>query len=239
MTLRKALFITATDRVNYFENAIKTWKKVRGFYDWHVVIRFEPNPRLEAQVKMVKELGHPNLEVIVNPEVYGVLHHPWVGFEELFKDFDFVVRGEDDLLVSDDILEYFEWAAEEYAEDKDIAIILGYSDWEGPENEVQRIPSFNPLTWGTWRNRWRDFIGPTWDHDYSTNNGTPGVHAGWDWNLNTRILPSLGLSCIFPIASRVQNIGVFGTHSLPENFRQTTSFVLHREPVDYFEREGR
>jgi len=48
-------------------------------------------------------------------------------------------------------------------------------------------------------------------------------NSGWDWNLNTRVLPARNLSCVYPAQSRVQNIGINGTHSV-ENYTQSLSF---------------
>lgn len=239
MTLHKALFITAANRPNYFHETMSTWRKARGFYDWKVVIRLEPTPQIGEHLETIEELEHPNLRTIINPEVYGVLHHPWVGFNELFEYSDFVLRGEDDLLVSDDVLEYFEWAAETYKDDKEIAAAVGYTgaplDRE-KDGDVHRDPGFGPWVWGTWYDRWDEYIRDTWDHDYSTYNERPGIQAGWDWNLNTRVLPGLSKKCIYPAQSRVQNIGVVGVHGTAQNFVQSESFVPHRDPVSYVER---
>lgn len=238
--MRKTLFITAANRPNYFRETMNSWRKVRGFYDWKVVIRLEPTPQVSEHQNVVTELQHENIQIVVNPQVYGVLHHPWVGFNELFMFSDFVVRAEDDLLVSDDILEYFDWASEEYLNDKDIAAVIGFSPddvVDGPE-VVNRRPDFSPWVWGTWHDRWVDYMRDTWDHDYSTYNGSPGNQAGWDWNLDTRILPGLKKQCIMPSVSRVQNIGVFGVHGTPENFVQASSFTPHIDPVSYHERDS-
>jgi hypothetical protein len=211
---------------------------VRGFSEWTVVVRLEPSPFIEEHLEIINELQHEHLQVVVNPQIYGVLHHPWVGFEELFMHgYDFVVRAEDDLPVSDDILEYFEWAAETYSQDQEIAAVVGFSARnEGEPEDVYRVPGFSPWVWGTWADRWEEYISPTWDHDYSTYNAYPGNHAGWDWNLNTRVLPKLGKKCIFPGLSRVQNIGVWGVHGTPENLVRVENFQYHIDPASYVER---
>lgn len=226
MPLRKALFITAANRPLYFRETMNSWRKVRGFKDWNVIVRLEPSDFIPDHRAICAELEHPKLQVIVNPQVYGVLHHPWEGFNALFNAYmDFVVRAEDDLPVADDILEYFDWASETYYKDEEIAAVVGFSSNSEVDVEgVQRSDNFSPWVWGTWHDRWEDYISGTWDHDYSTYNGTPGNQSGWDWNLNTRILPSLNKKCISPIMSRVQNIGVWGVHGSPENFVQSSNF---------------
>lgn len=241
--MKPALFFTAYDRPEYLRQSLETWKAVRGLERWRVVAMIEPGEHHE-EIRQIflgffHEQQHPDFEVMVNPMRYGVLHHPWVGFERLFGYHRFVVRTEDDLLVSSDIMEYFEWASHEYASDPTVASIHGFNFHAlGADDEVQLCGHFNPLVWGTWRNRWRSFIGPTWDHDYSTFNERPGFQAGWDWNLNTRIYPDRGMRALYPLMSRVDNIGLVGTHSTPENFRSSASFQKHREPGQYREVTG-
>jgi hypothetical protein len=237
--MKRALVITACNRPNYFRETMDSWRKVRGFYDWDVIIRLEPSFFIEEHLEVVAELQHEHLKIVVNPHVYGVLHHPWVAFEELFAEgYSFVVRGEDDLVVSDDILEFFEWASETYENDKQIAAVYGHSPvpegWHGPE-QVLRMPDFSPWVWGVWKDRWTEYIRDTWDHDYSTYNGHPGNEAGWDWNLDTRILPGYRKLCILPAYSRVKNIGVWGVHGTAENHRTGPAFEYHRDPVQYTE----
>ena len=233
--MKRAMFLTAYDRPQYLIDTLRSWRKVRGFHDWPLYIRIEPSHMQDDILNIVRELEHPNVHINVNPQVYGVLHHPWVAFEDLFDRYDFVVRLEDDLMVSEDTLEYFEWASSVYESHPRVAAVIGYTGENGPDNGVRLAPEFCPWVWGTWRDRWRKLIGPTWDHDYSTYNGHPGNQSGWDWNLNTRIFPEYGLCAVYPTSSRVQNIGIYGVHGRPENFETSASFRLEREPVEYAE----
>jgi hypothetical protein len=233
-----ALFITAYDRPNYLREVLKSWGMVRGLKGWRVVARIEPGLYTQQNYDLFDgfRVGkqHPDFEIVVNPERYGVLHHPWVGFEELFAEHDFVVRAEDDLRVSDDILEYFSWAAQEFEMVDKVASVHGFTRREvGDAAASEILPRFDPLVWGTWRGFWEGLFSPTWDHDYSTFNGTPGNQSGWDWNINTRLYPHFGLHGLFPEASRVDNIGIYGTHSTPENFYTAPTFTAERGFVDY------
>lgn len=240
--MRRALLFTAYDRPDYLAEVLRTWSAVRGLDRWHVVARIEPGKYTDQIISMFTDFfERMNLDVasiVVNPSVLGVLHHPWVGFEDLFKDYDFVVRTEDDLLVSVDILEYFEWASEHYDSDPVVASVHGFSaDVGGAPESVHRLTRCSPLVWGTWRPYWEEVMGPTWDLDYSTFNGFPGNESGWDHNLNTRIYPKLGLVGIYPVVSRVKNIGVYGTHSGPDNYYDAEEFLETTDPVAYHEVE--
>lgn len=234
--MNKALLLTAFNRPHYLAQALSSWKNVRGLEDWKIYAQLEPCAFAEEQRRQILSTfaGHPDVTVVINSTVHGVLHNPWVGFDHLFSaGADFVVRTEDDLVVSRDILEYFEWAAQTFQNNSRVAAVNAYTRLSGEQNEVILTENFSPLVWGTWEDRWDGLIGPTWDHDYSTFNGVPGNQAGWDWNLNTRVFPQHNLLTCAPIASRVHNIGVLGTHSTPENYETSSSFREDHGPQRY------
>lgn len=241
--MKRAFILTAYNRPEYLAPVLDSLRSVRNWEDWHVVFSIEPSPVLHEIQRLIapflaKIRTETSFEVIVNPERYGVLHHPWVGFERLFREqgFDFVVRAEDDVLIANDTLEYFKWVSETYQDDPQIATAHAFSEGtQGDTAEVIRTPGFNPLVWGTWNDRWSDTLGPTWDHDYSTFNGHPGNQSGWDWNINTRLFPEKGWNSIRPVVSRSAHIGVIGTHGTAENFQELDGFSLTQNRQDFFE----
>ena len=111
--------------------------------------------------------------------------------------------------VAHDVLRLLEHASTAYAADPAVAVACAYSPAaEGADPALlRRTPAFSPWLWGTWRHRWTDLIGPTWDRDYSTWNGSPGFESGWDWNLNTRVFPAHGLVSVSPAVSRGRRRG--------------------------------
>lgn len=238
--MRRVLVFTVFDRIEYLTQTLESWGDVRGMDRWDVVFRIEPGPEQESMRALIWQwagLHDVKIQCFVNPERYGVLHHPWVAFEEAFSDRDvgFVLRVEDDLPVSTDVLEYFEWASEEFADRLDIGAVIGWNMAEGNEDPyaVGLQASFNSWVWGTWREVWQDVMRDTWDHDYSTFNHAPGIEAGWDWNLNTRIFPRVGLLSVYPAHSRVQNIGTWGVHGTSDNLRQSKTYVPQRPVGSY------
>lgn len=236
--MKKAVVITAYNRPKYFEEVINSWGRVRGLEDWSIRLVLEPSGHAQGQAIAFCKVfsGLCDFDFSINPTKYGVLHNPWVAMEDLFakEDFDFVLRGEDDLVVSADILEYTNWAAEEFVNDSKVAAVLGYTDEAGEDPaEARLVPGFGPWVFGTWQDRWQGLIGPTWDHDYSTFNGSQGNQSGWDWNLNTRIYPQHGLLSVVPTRSRVHNIGVSGTHAVPQDYHTSQSFEADHGPQEY------
>lgn len=220
--MKKALFLTAYNRPDYLKDALDSWVDVRGTEGWYFVAMIEPSPVQAVVLRLFEEflrtVPWAGCEIGINPTRYGVLHHPWVGFQRLFNDleYDYVVRAEDDLMVSQDILEYQSWAAETYQGDPDIGIVTSFAADNRSSAEVHRqLGLGSPLVIGTWKDRWVDVIGPTWDHDYSTYTGSPMVESGWDWNLNVRVMPSMGLHAIIPNKPKAFHAGIYGEHSTP------------------------
>jgi hypothetical protein len=228
--MKKAIVITAYDRLRYFQAVLSSWYEVRGLENWHVLFSIDPSTLSRHMIEECEEFafhrGLTDYEIVVNEEKLGVLEHPYQALDLLFRDYEFVIRAEDDLIVSDDILEFFEWAAFKFERDPAIATVNAWSDDEGPSNLVEVFDKFSPLVWGTWSDRWVAWIRPTWDRDYSTNNGTPMTESGWDWNIQ-REFGSRVLSTVRPRASRVQNIGEYGTHATPDDFIISPSFKRH------------
>lgn len=235
--IRKGVFLTAANRPGYFREVMDSWSKVRWQDDWTFVLRIEPTEKLDQMIEIANDFKAFPIRLHVNDRVLGAPLHPWVAFEESFSIMfrDYVVSTEDDLLVSDDFLEYHNWAAEEFYHDKEVATISSFSREGTDLSKVHRRDGFKSWGFGTWWDRWEDYISETWDDNYSTFNIIPGHEAGWDWNLATRVLPSLNKKTVYPEVSRIQNIGVHGVHGTAENFEQSSCFEFHRESTTFSE----
>lgn len=159
---------------------------------------------------------------------------------------DFVVVGEEDEIVSDDVLEYMRWAAAEFRDDAQVLLVNAHSkggqgwddhtpaqDADACQDTVRLRPYFNAWVWGTWRDRWEKHLLTQWDWD-CTSGGA--MDSGWDWNIATRIVPYGNFLCVVPDASRSQNIGYAeGWSSTAESFSfsQAQSFRESRDQVNY------
>lgn len=238
--MKKALVFTAYDRLRYLQNTLFSWETVRGLDDWHVVFRVEPSDITEHVVDefrlFAEKMNLQDYEIIVNSTKLGVLLHPFVAFDSLFAEgYDFVARVEDDVIVSDDILEYFDSMAKSYRDDPKVATVCAFTETQGYEDAVYTDSYFDPLNWGTWSDRWEGLIRDTWDWNYSTFNDFFGNEAGWDWNLRSRIIPQNNLVSVFPVQSRSKHIGVEGTHGTAENFKEHKTFYEDIRPTAYIE----
>lgn len=218
--MNRELVFTAYNRPEYLQSTITSWNGVRNLRSWNTAFFVEPSEN-RNEVENIALSLQTNVTLHNNETKLGVLVNPWHALDTTFQGgADFVVLAEDDVLVSSDILEYFEWASEEYSTAYKILSLNAFSNLGGTKsNQLTQSSQFSPLVWGTWKDRWEETLRDTWDKDYSTGN-SDGSEAGWDWNIN-RILQKYDWSVIKPLQSRSTHIGIQGTHMTPDDFESS------------------
>ena len=253
---RMAVMTTAWRRPYYFERVLGSWARAEGSADLaHFVIALGRTDRYDRQVRLIDRMrpkfGVP-LEVADQSDQAMASNGTHRAIAEAashvfaYDDTDFLVFGEEDSMVSTDVLTYMAWAAERFAEDEQVLAVLGQSrcgqGWDGPDvkddpdadQETARLaPYFNPWIWGTWRDRWEKVLEPTWDYECDSGDA---MHSGYDWNLLLRVMPARGMVCVVPEASRSQNIGQYEAWATtPQTwaFSQAASFREQRGPCEY------
>lgn len=235
----KAIFFTVYNRPDYLKETLSQWKNVRDLSDYDMYFRIDPSDATEQVIEEISQFSNStnlNVKTILNLEKQGCAHNTWNGFNTLFDSYEFLILAEDDIIPSTDLGNYFTFLERKYRDDNEIAVIS--ANYEFPEysrDSVSRLSVFRGQIWGTWKDRWNNYIKDTWDFDYSS--GVNGGPSGWDWNLTLRVLPENNLKTIVPHASRSQHIGVNGLHCDEYIFEDTQmkSFKLHREWKDMVE----
>lgn len=229
----KAIFFTVLDRVAYLKPTLDKWLEVEDIIDYDIYFRVEPSKMIDNVLEIIEEFRNKvnaHTTVILNDMRQGCAGNTWNGFNELFNRYNFVILTEDDIFPSSDVCKYFTYLENKYKDDYQVAVISANYEFEGYDNElVSKVDIFRGQIWGTWKDRWDQYIRDTWDFAYDTSeNGGP---AGWDWNLTLRVLPNNNLKTIVPHSSRSQHMGINGLHCNPEIFEDTQmkSFVLKRE----------
>lgn len=232
MTKAKAVVFTLYQRPFYTRQILDAWSKVRGIKDWYFHFFIDPSNQSMAQLEIAHEFLRANEltgAVEVNEVKQGVLTAPWLALGSAFSaGYEHVVLAEEDVEVSDDILEYMDYALGLC----DIA--CAWSDQEGPEDEIECRYWFCPWGWGLTDKVWFKYLRDTWDHDYSTaDERGPG---GWDCNIGLRLVHELPIQISFPRSSRSRHIGRhLGTHQNPALHGvvdEPLSFKAHRDPVE-------
>jgi hypothetical protein len=257
-----AVMVTAWRRPYYLEPVLASWARAEGIGDVRrFVISLGRTDRYEKQAALIERMRPRfpgGLEVLDQSEAamrgdgirvpFGPHRAIAEAANHVFADpgVKFLIFGEEDVQVSDDTLSWMRWAADRFADDTEVLAVLAHNQhgqgWDKPgpagdanaDQEAARLlPYFNPWCFGTWRDRWEKILEPEWD--YGCNSGGP-MDSGYDWAIQTKILPRHRMLCVVPDASRSQNIGQFeGWASSPQGvaLAQAQSFRDHRDTPDY------
>lgn len=222
-------FQTAYNRPEYQQQVSLSWSRARKFDTLkRKAVFLEPSAVQADMVHKIQLMG--DVEIINNPTKLGVLVNPWTGFNEMFnRGCEFVIIAEDDVLVSDDVLEYFYHFAHMYRRVSDVSVVCAFSKIGQPYPNGAYISKCfaSPLVWGMWKRSWDEFIGETWDKDYS--------NRGWDWNLD-RLMQEKHKFSVLPAESRSTHIGLHGgTHFQAHMAEEAygARFQEHRPTVEY------
>lgn len=224
--MRTIVSITAHNRPNYLEEVIKSWQDVRGIDETHVHFQVEP---VDADViRMCKEADFKNKSVSVNKQKLGALSNPHKALSWGFAvGADFVIVGEDDSVVTPDVLEFFAFAAEQCQDDGSVIAACSFNHKPtGSADAACYRDYFASIIWGTWRNRWSEWMDETWGHTYD--------QYEWDFRF-CRMCDHGQFRCIFPCISRSQHIGQYrGTHHEPSKFERLQAQQVHDgSPVEW------
>lgn len=227
-------------RQKYLREALGSWGRARGVGDWHLLFALEPCHKTfpVAEFTQWATRCFASAEVAVADSRLGCLRNTRRAMRLAFgAGADFAVLAEEDLVVSEDVLEYFTWARDAYAAEPEVTTVCAHSlrSAGGGPGDVVRSSWFNPLAWGTWRDRWEEFIDPGWGPL-----GEGGNSESWDNNLRVQV-SSAGRQGIFPVQSRALHIGQTSTLTpgpLAEYFYASSlssTFSERRPPQAYRE----
>jgi hypothetical protein len=163
--------------------------------------------------------------VFVNHELQGALGNPNAALTSAFSNpsTEFCVLGEDDSVVSPDILAWMSWAAHHFIRDHSVLAVCSFvPKTYGPADKYMRRHWFASTVWGTWRDRWENWIAPNWGFSY----GDPA----WDRKFVDRVARE-DTVCVFPAQSRSHHIGRHeGTHMSVEMFDEFPQGELYVGP---------
>lgn len=231
---------TLADRPHYTRQTLEYWRKVRGVEKWNHTFFIEPGMSTDEQIAVVLEKPFPRQQIVLNPVRMGVLRCAWNALETGFTGHplngmppaDFCVLAEEDLAVSDDVLELFDRLSTNFYGTQCGAICMsGYSTTAEASfaDFVCDPDKFDSHIWGTWRNVWERTLRDTWDFDYSS-----GDPSGWDWNIALRVFPQNRMYSVHPKISRSDNLGQYGgVHQNPAEYEASRppQFEAHVPPM--------
>jgi hypothetical protein len=224
---------TIADRPHYTEETLTYWRDVRGVNDWNHVFFVEPGSMRERQMEVLMRKPFKSQQIVMHGKRQGVLRCAWEALEGGFEGkygvqpAEFCVLAEEDLAVSDDVLELFDRLSDELQDSKTAAICMNGAmtrEGGGRLDTFVPMPGFDSHIWGTWRPIWRQYLRETWDFDYSSGNP-----SGWDWNMTLRVFPQNGLHAVRPQISRSDNLGQYGgVHQAVHEYQASRPPEFHR-----------
>ncbi len=230
--MKIGIAFTVTDRPEYLKDTLDSWLNVRSLEDKTIIFKVEPTDSLSENLKIINSFcnnTHAYTKVIVNESRAGVGVNQAQCLDLAFNehDLDAIVMAEDDIIVSSDILEYFEHCFSEY-EDTNILTVCAhrYTNHFGKDDVVFKEQSFDPWIWGTWKSKWKKFLESDWDLEKFELNGN--IVGGFDYHIVYRILPKNNLVSIFPDTTRSKHIGMTGTYARPESYFDNPYYVADR-----------
>lgn len=233
-------FTVSGQREEYLKRALDSWARVRGVGQAGLVFCVEPVSTFPVRpFTEWTSRTFPGSQVLVNPEVYGCLKNTKQAFDAAFHmGARLAVMAEEDLVVAADILEYLSWATAAYESDPEVAAVCCHvKESKGTDpGQVVKVPWFNPLVCGTWKDRWQQYLRPAWKPWEGGLNG----NQAWDNNLRI-VLGQQQKKSVFPALSRVIHVGEISTIYAPSiaEFMYSASisscFAPDRAPVQFRE----
>ena len=156
MIVPGSLVLTVSgERPGYLAEVLASWRRARGVADWPLTVLLEPGTRAQECREVVADT-FPSAAVVVHPERLGVLANPHRALATAFEHHGaaFAVLAEEDIVVSDDVLEFFAHAAVTYRDDPSVLALCAFSRLPAPQPaDAVGTGRFSPWVWGTWADR--------------------------------------------------------------------------------------
>lgn len=206
----KSISISLYNRSKYTATLLEHLNNCYGIEDYDITICCDPgNKQVE---NLALDFRKDQTSVIVNNRRYGCNTNIYQCLAIGFSKSDYHIHFEDDTIPGKDCLKYFEWANEQYKDDKSIFTVSSYVNSDSqtehyfPANEnvdfVSQRNWFTPWGWATWKDRFEE-MKSLWDFT--------GKNGSWDATINYTARKNRNE--IFPHVARCQNIGgELGTH---------------------------
>jgi hypothetical protein len=225
---------TAWRRPHYLRETLDSWREVRGVDDVELHLMLEPSDRLAEMVAVIRQ-SDLVINTHLNPARLGVARNPWHALETVFVlGAEFAILAEEDIVVSDDVLEWFGHARQIHKHNEQVLGICAYTEREQGRPEATLLSDqFAVLLWGTGATNWCTTLRDAWDQDYTTHGGRPGHESGWDWEM-TRLARRTGQMWVHPEVSRSRHIGELeGVHTSSATWEaeHCPTFRAHRPPI--------
>ncbi len=191
--MKNVIVSLAYNRPDCERECINHLEACKGIENYKVFFFVEP---CDCEVLDIIKASNLDKEIILNNSLKGL----WVNKKEAvracMKMTDFIIVIEDDVLLSSDALEYFEWAKKTFNNDESIKTVTAYNFLDGEyhdalSHEVQARQWYNSTAWAIWKSRYE----------------TLSNWTGEDRDLMQQLHIGQNGYEVFPLLSRANNIG--------------------------------
>jgi hypothetical protein len=217
----KLITLSLYNRLEYTKKVLDALSLCHGVKDYVILPVIDRTPRgwdfQQTFVDLLHSYALAGKLNIDNPRLHdnnvGCNSNIFTCLNIGFQVTDFLIHLEDDIVLGEDALKYFEWANTQFKDDKTVFTVDAYNNTQHQTTPdphmVQRSQSFKPWGWATWKDRW-DGIKDKWQHGYGKREDLPNG-GGWDVCMKQALR---GNRCrIYPTLARCMNIGEVGLHT--------------------------
>ncbi|MGA1049662.1 MAG: hypothetical protein ACO3UU_16785 [Minisyncoccia bacterium] len=204
----KTLSITLYNRPRYTKVLFDHLDICYNIDQYKVFIYCEPDQ--EETIRLAKGFRPHQTNLTINPYKFGCNKNVFQAIDNGFSINDYHIHLEDDTIPAKDFLIYCEWANHRYLHHNHIFSVSGYVNSNNKiEQYIEKNTNydcvgvrkwFTPWGWATWSNRWREI------KDRMSAMANDSITISWDYALHC-IIGSYELLEVFPLVSRIQNIG--------------------------------
>lgn len=215
MSYRKVITYSAWRRPKYTLESLQALSRCRGI-EGYKLLAFLDYPTDHAVVRHCAEVNWADVEIHTTRSHLHCNGNIRRALRRGFEVSDYVIHVEDDIVLSPDAIQLFEWYRQFGADKR----LYNVSTWRHPDGwlpgrgkfpanqnlqgKVKEAPGMYIWGWATWRDRWEEM-----EAHWSTKDDQT---LSWDTAL-TRYRHDTGRVCLCPLIGRAINIGKeLGTH---------------------------
>ncbi len=176
INLQTAVVLFAYNRPKHFEATLTSaLAELRGKeYKWYVFIdgpNFSSDDSSMLEILSISKrlLKEEEFECNKQPINIGLKSSIILGVTEVFKRHEQAIILEDDLEVRPGFGEFFVNAFEKYKDEKIVVQISAYSHVSTGSDSAYSLPFINSWGWGTWKDRWDEFVSLTLNTDLTSD----------------------------------------------------------------------
>ena len=225
--MNKLISLLVYNRPHYLKQVLASLEQCKGIENYRLLVSIEKESNPECD-ELVKQADFCEKIVYKNLEHYGCSLATLFNFERAFEISDTVIALEDDILLAQDALPFFEQTLERYEKAEEVLCLSGFN-YHKKYEAAHYFSLFRQQHYTSWGcGYWRDKFNSLIKQDFIKHE----QNETWDTEINRRLFLNGKYWQVRPCLSRVQNIGAFGNHIDREDNAELQFFLkVHHTPI--------